>query len=179
MDLLFLPLIGMLWVNFSVGILGIVVLVIFNIVTYFREKGEIDPYITSFSYIMRLMGTAEALERISVPVCKEEWEELRQHRKNLRGMQKNSYWVMSPFRGNSSGSIPEVIMDYIRMVFHADLIKFNSMLKHLRGHVEDVDGMLRCAGYVETAIAVGSFRRSLQNGFCVPEFTQEIGRAHV
>ena len=172
MDLLFLPLIGMLWVNFSVGILGIVVLVIFNIVTYFREKGEIDPYITSFSYIMRLMGTAEALERISVPVCKEEWEELRRHRKNLRGMQKNSYWVMSPFRGNSSGSIPEVIMDYIRMVFHADLIKFNSMLKHLRGHVEDVDGMLRCAGYVETAIAVGSFRRSLQNGFCVPEFTQ-------
>lgn len=171
-DLLFLPLIGMLWVNFSMGILGIVVLIIYNIISYFKEKGEIDPYITSFSYIMRLMETAETMEKISVPVCREEWDELRRHRKNLRGMQKNSYWVMSPFRGNSSGNIPEVIMDYIRMVFHADLIKFNSMLKHLRGHVEDVDGMLKCTGYVETAIAVGAFRRSLQNGFCVPEFTQ-------
>lgn len=172
-DLLFLPLIGMLWINFSMGILGIVVLIIYNIISYFKEKGEIDPYITSFSYIMRLMGTVEALEKISVPVCKEEWDELRRHRKSLRAMQKNSYWVMSPFRGNSSGNIPEVIMDYIRMVFHADLIKFNSMLKFLRGHVEDVDGMLKVTGYVETAIAVGAFRRSLQNGFCVPEFTRE------
>ena len=172
-DLLFLPLIGMLWINFSMGILGIVVLIIYNIISYFKEKGEIDPYITSFSYIMRLMGTVEALEKISVPVCKEEWDELRRHRKSLRAMQKNSYWVMSPFRGNSSGNIPEVIMDYIRMVFHADLIKFNSMLKFLRGHVEVVDGMLKVTGYVETAIAVGAFRRSLQNGFCVPEFTRE------
>ena len=172
-DLLFLPLIGMLWINFSMGILGIVVLIIYNIISYFKEKGEIDPYITSFSYIMRLMGTVEALEKISVPVCKEEWDELRRHRKSLRAMQKNSYWVMSPFRGNSSDNIPEVIMDYIRMVFHADLIKFNSMLKFLRGHVEDVDGMLKVTGYVETAIAVGAFRRSLQNGFCVPEFTRE------
>ncbi len=169
-DFLFLPLIGMLWVNFSMGILGIVVLVIYNIVSYFKEKGEIDPYITSFSFIMRLMETAETLEKISVPVCGKEWEELGRHRKNLRGMQQNSYWVMSPFRGNSSGNIPEVVMDYIRMVFHADLIKFNSMLKYLRGHVEDVDGMLRVTGYVETAIAVGAFRRSLTNGFCVPEF---------
>ena len=172
-DLLFLPLVGMLWVNFSMGILGIVVLIIYNILSYFKEKGEIDPYITSFSYIMRLMGAAEILEKISVPVCGEEWDKLRRYRKSLRGMQKNSYWVMSPFRGNSSGNIPEILMDYIRMVFHADLIKFNSMLKFLRGHVEDVDGMLKCTGYVETAIAIGAFRRSLQNGFCVPEFTQE------
>ncbi len=176
-DLLFLPLFGMLWVNFSMGILGIVVLIICNIVSYFKEKGEIDPYITSFSYIMRLMAAAEALERISVPVCREEWDELRRHRKSLRGMQKNSYWVMSPFRGNSSGNLLEILMDYIRMVFHADLIKFNGMLKFLRGHVEDVDGILKVTGYVETAIAVGAFRRSLQNGFCVPDLAPEEGNA--
>lgn len=170
MDLLFLPLIAMLWVNFSMGILGIVVLTICNIISYFKEKGEIDPYITSFSYIMRLLAASETLEKIPVPVCRGEWEELRRHRKNMRGMQKNSYWVMSPFRGNSSGNIPEVLMDYIRMVFHVDLIKFNSMLRFLRGHVEDVDGMLKNTGYVETAISVGAFRRSLKNGFCVPEF---------
>lgn len=171
-DLLFLPLIGMLWVNFSMGILGIVILIIYNIISYFREKGEIDPYITSFSYIMRLMEAAEDLVKIPVPACGAEWDRLRMHRKNLRGLQTNSYWVMSPFRGNSSGSIPEVLMDYIRMVFHADLIKFNSMLKLLRGHVEDVDGMLICTGFVETAIAVGAFRRSLQNGYCIPEFVR-------
>ena len=160
-DLLFLPLIGLLWVEFSLGILGIVILIIYNIFTYFREKGEIDPYITSFSYIMRLMHTCGELEKCGVPVCGEEWKTLRNARKQLHGMKQNSYWVMSPQRGNSSGDILSVFLDYIRMVFHADLIKFNSMLKVLRGHIKDVDDMIGVVGYLETAISIWAFRESL------------------
>lgn len=183
MDLLFLPLIALLWVNFSIGILGIVLLVIVNIVSYFKEKGEIDPYIASFSYIMRLMRTCGELEKISVPVCGGEWEKLHESGKRLRGMKTNSFWVMSPLRGNTSGDILAVFFDYIRMVFHVDLIKFNSMLKTLKGHIKDVDVLIGVAGYVETAIAIWEFRKSLEGGgqkgnaepeggmgWCVPEF---------
>lgn len=172
-DLMFLPAAGMLWVNFPIGIMCIVGLILYNIAAYFKEKGEIDPYIASFSYIMRLMRAAEDLAKINVPVCHDELEELRLHRKNMQGMKRNSGLVMSPFRGNSSGNLLEVVLDYIRMVFHADLIKFNSMLRFLRGHVSDVDNMLKAAGFLETAVAVGAFRKSLKNGFCVPEFVQE------
>ena len=42
-NLLFLPLIGCLWVNFSLGILGIVILTIYNILTYFQGKGRDRP----------------------------------------------------------------------------------------------------------------------------------------
>lgn len=171
LDLLFLPFIGLLWVNFSVGIIGIVVLIIYNIISYFKEKGEIDPYITSFSYIMRLMQACGELEKISVPVCNREWEEIRKAQKALQGMKRNSYWVMSPYRGNTSGDILAIVLDYIRMVFHADLIKFNSMLRVLRGHIGDVDALVGVVGYVETAIAIWEFRESLarkasQGGDC-------------
>lgn len=174
LDLLFLPLIGLLWINFTVGILGIVVLMIYNIVSYFKEKGEIEPYITSFSYIMRLLQTADELEKINVPVCGREWEALHHHRKNMQGIKRNSYWVMSPVRGNgaSTGNILEAVLDYVRMVFHVDLIKFNNMLKYLRSHVEDVDGLICVAGYLETAISAGTFRRSLENGYCQPDFLE-------
>lgn len=161
-DLLFLPCIGMLWVNFSLGILGIVLLIIVNILSYFREKAEIDPYITSFSYVMRLYKAGGELEKLSVPVCGGEWEELRRARRGLQGMKRNSFWVMSPFRGNSSGDILAMFLDYVRMVFHADLIKFNSMLRVLRGHREDVDVLVQVAGYLETAIAIWEFRQSLE-----------------
>ncbi len=191
-DVLFLPLIGLLWVNFSTAILGIAVLVIYNIVSYFKEKGEIDPYITSFSYIMRLMQSCGDLEKIHAPVCSREWERIRKARAGLQGMKRNSGWVMSPYRGNASGDILAIFMDYVRMVFHVDLIKFNGMLKVLRGHQEDVDTLIQVMGYVETAIAVGIFRISLEasgaedgerNGelreagreWCVPEFTGEEG----
>lgn len=174
-DLMFLPAAGMLWVNFPIGIMCIVGLILYNIASYFKEKGEIDPYIVSFSYIMRLMRAAEELEKINVPVCHAELNELRLSRRNMQGMKRNSGWVMSPFRGNSSGNFLEIVMDYVRMVFHADLMKFNNMLRFLKGHVGDVDDMLKAAGFLETAVAVGAFRKSLKDGFCVPEFVQEDG----
>lgn len=163
LDLLYLPLIGVMWVNFSLAIIGIVVLIIYNIISYFKEKDEIDPYITSFSYVMRLMQACGELEKINVPVCSGEWEEIRKARKSLQGMKRNSYWVVSPYRGNASGDVLAIVMDYIRMIFHVDLIKFNGMLKVLRGHIEEVDALIGVMGYVETAIAIGAFRVSLES----------------
>lgn len=170
LDFLFLVLIGFTWVNFPLGIMGIVVLMVCNIILYFREKGEIDPYITSFSYVMRLMQACGELEKLSVPVCGEEWEKIRRARKQLQGMKRNSYWVMSPYRGNASGDILAIFLDYIRMVFHVDLIKFNSMLRVIRGHISEVDVLIEVFGYVESAIAIWEFRESLKNGWCTPVF---------
>lgn len=161
LDFLFVPLIGLLWVNFSVAILGIVILVIYNILSYFKEKGEIDPYIASFSYVMRLLRCCEELGKLDVPVCAAEWEQMRQAGRQLQGMKHNSFWVMSPYRGNSSGDVLAIVLDYIRMVFHVDLIKFDSMLRTLRGHMGDVDALIEVVGYVETAIAIWIFRESL------------------
>ena len=179
LNALFIPLIGILFLplkdglNFSVGILGIVLLVIHNILTYFKEKGEIDPYITSFAYVLRLLDVCEKISKVSVTPCSKEWEVLKKAGKSMQVMKRNSYWVMSPSRNNSSGNILEVFMDYVRMVFHVDLIKFNNMLKVLRTHVEDVDSMVCVVGYLETAISVWAYRDSLTNGWCKPYFTGE------
>ena len=174
-DLLFIPLIALLWVNFSIGVMGLVMLMVYNITTYFKEKGEIDPYITSFAYIMRLLDVCDELEKIKLPVCGTEQERLRMHRKEMQAMRRNSFWVMDPGRGQASGNILEAILDYVRMVFHVDLLKFNSMLKHLRNHIEDVDALIGTAGYLETAIAIGIFRNSLTEGYCLPEFADRNG----
>lgn len=174
-NMLFLPLIALLWVNFSIGIMGLVMLMVYNITTYFKEKGEIDPYITSFAYIMRLLDVCDELEKIKLPVCGKEQERLRMHRKEMQAMRRNSFWVMDPGRGQASGNILEAILDYVRMVFHVDLLKFNNMLKHLRNHIENVDALIGTVGYLETAIAIGIFRNSLTEGYCLPEFADKNG----
>lgn len=172
-DALFLVFIGLLWVNFQLGIAGLVALTLYNIVTYFSEKGEIDPYIVSFGYVIRLLEVCEKLEKQPIPVCAEEWKQLKEHGKRLQGIRRNSYWVMSATRGNASGDLLSVLADYIRMVFHVDLIKFNSMLRRLRGHIEDVDALIGIVGYVETAISVWIFRESMTDGYCRPCFVPE------
>ena len=172
-NILFLPLICLLWVNFSVGVIGLVLLMVYNITTYFKEKNEIDPYITSFAYIMRLLSVCDEMVRIRIPVLSGEWEQLHIHKKNLQAMRRNSFWVMDPARGQASGNILEVFLDYIRMVFHVDLLIFNSMLKHLRNHIEDVDTLIGTLGFLETSIAVSIFRKSLTRGYCLPEFEEK------
>ena len=176
-DFLFLPFIALLWFNVSLGIMAIVVLVISNIVSYFKEKNEIDPYIVSFAYVMRLLDTCDKLQKLSMPVCSHEWESMKVHRKSLQAMRRNSFWVMSPGRGGQgvSGSPLEILMDYIRMVFHVDLIKFNRMLKHLRGHIEDVDALIGIVGFLETSVSILAFRISLGEEYCLPEFLEESG----
>lgn len=175
-DLLFLPLIALLWINFPVGILGIVLLMIYNISSYFGEKNEIDPYVTSFAYILRLMGVCDELEKMKLEACGEELEQVRIHKKNLEAVRRNSFWVMSASRGGSSpGDILSMLMDYVRMIFHVDLIKFNRMLNYLKGHINDVDALIGVLGYLETAVSVWIFRQSLGNGWCLPEFTTAEG----
>lgn len=178
LDLLFLPLIALCWINFSLGLAGLAVLMIYNIISYFKEKGEIDPYIISFAYVIRLLGVCDELEKAGFSGCGEELEQIHIHRKKLQAMRRNSFWVMNSSSvrgGNASGDIIGILMDYIRMVFHVDLIKFNQMLRVLREHVEDVDSLIGTVGYLETAVSVWIFRESLENGWCRPEFVEKGG----
>lgn len=177
-DLLFLPLFALCWVQFPLGLTGIILLICYNIASYFKEKGAIEPYIISFAYVIRLLGVCDELEKTGLSECREELEQIHLHKKKLQAMRRNSFWVMnssSARGGNASGDIIGILMDYIRMVFHVDLIKFNRMLRVLREHVEDVDALIRTVGYLETAVSVWIFRESLKNGWCRPEFEQEGG----
>lgn len=169
LDLLYLPLIMAVFWKLSIALTGIAILVIYNIVSYFKIKNEIDPYIISFAYVMRLLSACDALLKLPVPVCSGEWDRMREHLCNLRGMKRGSFLVFSANRSATTGNPLDIILDYARMAFHLDLITFNKMLAQLRQHTGDVDALIETAGYLETAIAIGAFRVSVEN-FCIPRF---------
>lgn len=171
-DLLFLPFLLLLFWNLPFAVMGISVLMVYNIVTYFKEKNEIAPYVTSFAYVQRLMHTCEEVLKLSVPACDVEWEQMKTHLKQLGGLKKGSFWVLYSSQGMTGGNPLDIIMDYIRMTMHIDLMQFNRMLSRLRKHMEDVDSLIEMVGYLETAIAIGIFRDSMEK-VCIPEFTGE------
>lgn len=172
LNAMFLPLIGMMFWNLSVGALALVLLVIYNIIAYFREKNEITPYIISFAYIKRLTTACKEMLKISIPPCSKEWDRIRQNLNELSSLDRGAFWVFSANQGVTGGNPLDMFMDYGRMIFHVDIIRFNSMLKHLRAHVREVDALIETVGSVETAIAIGVFRESVQE-YCIPEFEGE------
>ena len=170
--LLMLVSIGIMAVNFSVGILALLAVVIYNNVTYFGMKKEIEPYITSFAYIFRLLNIYPELKKHRVDCLQEEFEEMELAFHQMDGFQRGSGIVMSGTRAGGSGSPLDMLMDFLRMGFHIDLIKFNQMLGEVRGHLDAVDTLLTHYGFMESCIAIGEYRTYLGN-FCAPSFHEE------
>lgn len=71
----------------------------------------------------------------------------------------------------SAGNPLDLLLDFLRMGFHLDLIKFNQMLSEVRKHIGEIDKMVTIMGRVEALIAVGAFREAYK--YCVPEFADK------
>ena len=46
--------------------LFLAILLSYNLITYFKEKGEIDPYITTFAYVLRVLEM-ESMQECGMP----------------------------------------------------------------------------------------------------------------
>jgi len=75
--------------------------------------------------------------------------------------------------GNVDGSLGEVLLDYIRMLTHIDLIKFNSMIKGIQDKQDDVYALFDTLGFIESTISIASFRESLKY-WSLPEFDDNL-----
>ncbi len=169
---LFFVLLAFTFINTPIGLFGAACILIYNMTVYFKEKKEIEPYITSFIYIVRVLELSDKLVKMKINVCEEEWNTLRKHKKVFNQMVKGSFWVLSSTNMNSGGNPLDILVDYLRMAFHIDLIKFNKMLSTLFKHIDDIDILISTVGYVETAICIGEYRTSLQGEWSVPHFIE-------
>lgn len=153
--------------NMGYGLLCVFAGLIYNLITYFKKKSEIDPYITCFSYIFRLLTQIDRLNKLSMPVIKNDMEELKEIKKKFQKFAKNSYLLMSPKR--MSGDMMEIGIDYIRMFFHLDIIKFYSMLEEVRKYTAEIDEMISIIGKLDAYIAIGEYRTFLGD-YCIPAY---------
>lgn len=152
----------------QIGVVLLVVAISRNVVNYYKIKNEIDPYITSFGYIFRLLENVSEMEKMPITAFEEELKKLHKERKCMTRFKTGAYILMSPSRG-TSGDLLEILLDYLRMVFHLDLIKFNNMLSEVRKNIDAIDHMLTITGYIEAVIAIGAYRASKEY-WCLPEF---------
>ena len=178
LNLLYLLFASLLFVQPAVGILGIVVCMLGHILTYFREKKVIEPYITSFAYVLRMIDVCEELGRQKIPVYKKELEDLNEALKSLRELKRGSFWVMAGNQGKIGGNPLDILADYLRMILHLDIWQFNLMLRKLRLKTNEVDRLLGITGYLDMAISVGGFRRSLE-GYCIPQLEENANKVYL
>ena len=165
-NLILLSSIGVMFVSLPIGMVILFGMLCHNFVGYFKEYKQIEPYITSFRYINRLLDSAEQLGRKKISGIAEEQERLRECYRSMKGFIRNTYLIVFTEKGN--GNPLGMLADYLRMSFYLDLIQFNKALRAVRGHLQEIDEMVTLFGQIETAVVIGSYRNSLRGEYCIP-----------
>ncbi len=136
-------------------------------ISYFARKREIEPYVVSFSYILRLLkGAALIIDKGDDKIDIEKGV-LKEASSNMAGFARMSGMIMNS--SGSSGNPLEIVIDYLKMFTHIDIIKFFSMRDDVNRHRDDIDRLLTSIGFIDTSIAVASYR-SFLGTYCIPEF---------
>ena len=155
----------------SVGMMLFFIVITVNMFTYMKEKRRVEPYLVSFAYVKRILDFAKEIQKVQAPGFAKEWKEL----KELEGrFGKFRYSAVLGMRGsNTAGDPLSILLDYINMLLHLDIICFNAMFAEVKKHLADIDRMIELVGRTEALLAVASYRASLKEGWCRPVFSQE------
>ncbi len=156
--------------NFTAGFIFFLVLVAYNIVSYFRTKAEIEPHLVTFAYVTRLISMAGKLTAVKSEVFSDEKRELTEITGRLSDYLKGSWIVTPATKSTGSGNPFEVLLDYVRMITHIDLIKFNKMFAGLKTEKDSVDRLITIMGRIDALLSISYYRASMDGRFCKPEF---------
>lgn len=158
--------VGTMFMSLPIGVVILMGVLCHNIIGYFKEYKEIEPYITSFRYITRLLAGAQQLGRGTVSGIEKEQARLLECCRQMKTFVRNTYLIVFTDKGN--GNPLGVLLDYVRMIFYLDLIQFNKALQAVRGHLAEIDELITLIGQIETAVVIGSYRGSLADAYCIP-----------
>ncbi len=172
-------LINVIWVVAIVGIIFdavtiflplIIVNVVISMFTYYKRKSEIESYYSIFNNLLKMIYVAKKISVLQIDAISNELEYINKNVKELNSFKRYSGVVLNP----NGGSLADILFDYIRMLTHIDLIKFNSMLDTVIKKRDVIMSMHDAIGFLDVMIAAASFRdMQSHNGWCVPELSED------
>ena len=163
--------IALIFIKPVIGIIALVVMIAVNIALYFRFKAPIEPYFNCIKYLASMVIAGDKAKDVlkgAGDVFDADKEELERLVKTFAQIRRGSFLITN----SVSGSLVDVIMDYIRMLFHVDLIKFHSMHKFCSQHAEDIRALYNILGGIETCICIAHFREE-HPAYCLPVFHKD------
>lgn len=148
----------------SLMVLVTVAIIIYNIISYYKSKAGLAPYLQIFSFVARAAAWSEDIAKVNIPGLEKYQERLISCTRSLKKFRRNSFVVSG---GNMGGSVLDSLMDYIRIMFHLDLIKMCSMIDELKKHEDELMDIYNTTGFIDSMLSIASFRAGA-GSWCVP-----------
>lgn len=172
MDLAILASVILIFKIPSVGVGLTIFTIAWNIFMYFKYNGRIENYIAIIAFQLRLLDSVEDIMKVSIPELDMYLKSLSEDLKIFKKYKRGSSIVVAR---NVTGNILEMFMDYYRMSFHHDLIKYNRMISYFKKNKEAMNRIFKTVGFLDAMTAAASFRETLDY-FSIPELIPEKER---
>ncbi len=137
-----------------------------NIVTYYRRKAQIENCFLVMKHVLKLLYCVDLLLQLNDAGIAPYKKKLQEVKKKYLPFRKKAKFVSGG--SNMSGDIMDIVFDYVRMIFHIDLIMFDSMVKDLETKSDAIQNIYEIVGKIDSSIAIASFRTYLKEGYCIP-----------
>lgn len=152
---LYLVVVALIILQPGMGITSAIIVLIYNIYTYYKKKTEIEPYYVSVGVIVHLVSCAQGLMKLNVPELKEYTDRLKDVVKPLASVKGNARFLGATDK--FSGNMGTVMMDYVNMFLRLDLIMFNKLLAKLQKHKKEMLILMDELGRLDAYISIASF----------------------
>jgi hypothetical protein len=156
--------IGIIFIYPPVGGVLTLVMIVNNIMQYYKEKAQIENYLMLVAYIYRLLDGAKAIYQMNIPEIITYTDTLKKDCATFHAFQKGSSWVTPK---SPSGDFFSAVLDYVRMLTHIDLIKYNQLLRFFKNNRDTLNRIYTNIGFLDAIIAAASFRELLPY-YCEP-----------
>ncbi len=179
-DFLYIPAIALIFIRPLSPLIGaglVFALLVYNIFSYFRYRAGFDGMLESLGFLIRLSTEAIYIKNKAFSFLENEntkLDELYSFLKSVKG--KGRYLSVSGRSSNSTGSPLDIVLNYINMILHIDIIQYQLLLGKMSGKKDDIIWLIMLFGKLDSAISVGDFRKSLDE-YCRPEFTDSDSSA--
>ncbi|MDE7298170.1 MAG: hypothetical protein K2N94_05000 [Lachnospiraceae bacterium] len=161
--------IALIFVAPVTGVLAVIIVGIYNAFSYYKRKSDIEKYFTVVSHLIRMMDGMKTLSELPDREIEVYTASVRETLKVFAGFRKGARIVAGK---RPTGDLLEGMVDYFRMLFHIDLIKFNQMMKIFDNNEKELTTLFETAGFLDAMIAAASFR-ALMRDWCVPELVSD------
>lgn len=167
-----------LFVSTSIMILCVFLVMGVNAYLYYQEKAKLVDDIALFQFILATVRECDTISKLELDGCETYLERLGK----LTGkFHKFSRFYFLVSGGNSmTGTMFDSVFDYVRILFHVDLIKLSTMTKEVYKYQEELLEIYEIIGFLDSMLAVASYRTMLGE-YAIPEFVQgeNVQKIHI
>lgn len=167
--LLILDLAVLLPLNPVVGFFGFLVLMVTNTTIYYggNDRKLIEAYLDCFAHLLRMLSVAEKMKTVKWPEVEKQIKVIEDGKKAFKGLKWKAFFLTS--KNTDGGDLSQIVLDYIRMVTHVDILIYNRLLKEVQGKADVIMSLIDNIGELDACISIASFRELLAL-WCKPEF---------